>query len=224
MKQRKTWIVAVLCLALLAAIGISQWSAPSAQDAQPYHQRVSQVVQGWPHELGVWSGVDEPVPAAATELLAPNAVLHRTYRDHAAGRSATLMIVQCRDARNLAGHFPPICYPAHGWRLEHQSPRRWRCGEALLIDGMEYIFSYGGVAGSQRMSVANFMILPDGRIAPDMAAVRRVAADYKQRHFGAAQVQVLTDARLPDRQRDRMIAELIHEHRGVIHSIQSGIQ
>jgi hypothetical protein len=221
MNRRKDYLPAALSLALLAAIAIGAMGRPSPADAQAYHLSVRRAIESLPQRIGDWVGTDEPLPPAALELLQPNAVLHRTYRGLASGQSATLLIVQCKDARDLAGHYPPICYPAHGWTLDHQSPRHWT-SDGMAVEGTEYEFSYGTIAGAQRMVVANFMLLPDGRTSPDMAAVYRTASDYQRRFYGAAQVQIVTDARLPEQQRQRIIADFVGAHADVFRTILNG--
>jgi len=219
--NRKDWTTTLACVALLGAIGAARWLGPSPADAEPYHARVKQAVESIPVRIGNWVGEDEPIVAAAIDLLHPNVALHRIYRDAETGYTASLLVVQCKDARDLAGHFPPICYPGQGWRLEHQSPATWDCG-AMTIGGTEYGFSYGSVGGARRIVIANFMLLPDGTIAPDMDAVRRIAADHKRRFFGAAQVQIVSDARLPAQQRERMVRELLKANASVFQLILTG--
>lgn len=221
MPKRKEYFIVALTLMLLGAIGLSTLGRPSPADAQQYHESVQRAFRTVPLRIGTWVGTDEPLLAAAIDLLQPNAVLHRSYRDIATGQSATLLLVQCKDARNLAGHYPPICYPAHGWRLDHQSPRAWT-GSGFTITGIEYEFSYGTIAGAQRMIVANFMILPDGRTSPDMTAVYRVASDRQRRFYGAAQVQIVTDARMPEQQRQRIVLDFVEASADVLQTILSG--
>lgn len=221
MHQRKEYFIAALSLALLGAIGLSTLGRPSPADARQYHEAVEHSFKSVPPRIGDWVGTDEPLLPAALELLQPNAVLHRVYRNITTGQSATLLLVQCKDARDLAGHYPPICYPAHGWRLDQQSTRSWAC-RGITIEGIEYAFSYGTIAGTQRMIVANFMMLPNGHTSPDMAAVYRVASDYQRRFYGAAQVQIVTDARIPEQQRQRIMMDFVEASSDVLQTILSG--
>lgn len=221
MSMRKEYFIAALSLVLLGAIGLNTLGRPSPADAQQYHESVQRAFKSVPQRIGNWIGTDEPLLPAAIDLLQPNAVLHRSYRDIATGQVATLLLVQCKDARNLAGHYPPICYPAHGWQLDHQSPRVWT-GSGFDINGIEYEFSYGTIAGAQRMIVTNFMLLPDGRTSPDMTAVYRVASDHQRRFYGAAQVQILTDARTPEQQRRRIVMDFVEASTDVLQTILSG--
>jgi hypothetical protein len=220
---KKDLMAGALAVLLLGAIGAARWFGPSAADAEPYHARVRVAVEAMPMRVGTWVGEDEPLIAAAIDMLHPNVAIHRVYRDIQTGHTASLLFVQCKDARDLAGHFPPICYPGQGWQLDHQAATRWDCGP-LKIDGTEYAFSYGGVAGANRILVANFMLLPDGTIAADMDAVRRIASDYKRRFFGAAQVQIVTDARIPAQQRERMVRDLLEANAPLFQLILLGEQ
>jgi len=213
--------VAAVSLAMLGIMGLGTLNRPSLADARPYHQRVMQAINTLPMQLGSWIGTDVEVLSLELDILKPNALLHRIYRNVDTGETATLLIVHCNDARDLAGHYPPICYPAHGWQLRHQTAKTWNC-EGLTVQGTEYQFSYGTIGGSNRMNVANFMLLPDGRTTSDMSQVYQLASNYQRRFYGAAQMQVVIDARLPEQQRDRILEELVGANAEVLKIILSG--
>ena len=220
-RQRRELITAAIAIVLLGAIGAARWYGPSAGDAEPYHERVRLAAAAMPLRIGNLVGSEEPVLTAAVDMLQSNVAMHRVYRDLETGGTASLLLVQCKDARNLAGHYPPICYPGQGWHLDRQIPTKWECG-GRVIGGTEYDFSYGALGGARRIVIANFMLLPDGTVAPDMAAVHRIASDHKRRFFGAAQVQIVSDARLPAQQRDRIVRELLEANAPLFNLILSG--
>jgi Protein of unknown function (DUF3485) len=214
-------IAPVFALGLIGAMALGRWSRLAPHDAEPYHARVRAAIEAVPYRVGDWVGTDQPIVEAAVKLLQPNAMLNRVYRNIQTGRTATLLIVHCKDARDLAGHYPPVCYPAHGWQEDDSRERDWAAG-SLPITGMEYAFSYGEAIGRQRMTVANFMVLPTGEIRRDMAAVREVAADYTRHFFGAAQFQIIMDTSIPSADRDAIVAELLGAVRPVIDAIRAG--
>src|SRR5438477_7343006 len=106
----------VLSMGLLAGIVAEQATHLKPKDVEPYHDRARAAVDAVPYFIGNWTGKDDDIPAAAQKLLRPNAILSRTYSEIDTSslggrhREASLLIVQCRDSRDMVGHFPPICY------------------------------------------------------------------------------------------------------------------
>jgi hypothetical protein len=147
-------------------------------------------------------------------------MVNRQYRNVMTGRIVTLLLVHCRDARDLAGHYPPVCYPAHGWTQDSAAPHDWSVGD-LVIEGTEYHFSFKRPLATRRIVVADFMVLPGGPILRDMQGVRRVADDYTQHFLGAAQIQLLMDAAIPAEERDAIVAELVAGIRPAIDAVRA---
>ena len=218
--RKQVWIP-LLSVGLLGAMGFSALSRPTPDDAEPYHLRVKQVAAEIPLRIDRWIGTDKEPTRAAVKLLNPNVLFTRRYRNLDTGRTATFMLVQCKDARDLAGHYPPVCYPAHGWKLKSSAPKYWHFNE-LQIPGMEYRFDFSRLEGTRRIVIRNFMILPDGRIYRDMSGVREAAADYNRHFFGAAQIQLVTDAGMPSPERDEVFRELLEGHQTLIDALRGG--
>jgi len=206
-------------LLLLAGMAVARGYRPRPIDAAPYHEHVRQVAASLPIRIGDWLGTDVAVPPAAIEMLQPNVLIHRQYRHLKTGRTASLLLVQCKDARDLAGHFPPICYPAHGWETAFSRPHTWRL-DGHPIGGMEYGFDFRGPSATRHMIVADFMILPNGQFLRDMQGVRRAAADYTRHFMGAAQFQIVMDASTPESQRNETVQQLLAGCRGTIDAIR----
>lgn len=211
----------LLTLVLLLALGVTTLSRPGPDEAEPYHAHVREVASAVPYRVGDWVGVDEALPREASELLRPNVLFSRRYEHRQTGEWATFLLVQCKDARDLDGHYPPICYPAHGWRQQEAERMETRVN-GLVIPSTQYRFSYHQPEGTSRMVVNNFMILPDGRIMPDIGGVRRAASDYTSRFYGAAQVQLITSDRMSEERRQAVFERLVSANRDVIHAIRSG--
>jgi len=213
-------------LAALILVGIAYHKdrlfVPPA-DAGEYHLNVEQAALDIPFSLGPWVGVDEDVPQAARALLKPNVLVSRRY-SHVNGREwASLLFVHTRDARDLIGHFPPFCYRGAGYVLEAMEERDWLVGD-LPVHGKRYHFKSNGSDRRSSIVVDNFMVLPEGSIARDMDGVNRSAQDVRQRHFGAAQVQVLTDAGMSSERRDEVFIEMVKGCVKTIRSMSSGVE
>jgi hypothetical protein len=212
----------LLALLLLGGVAWETSARPSPEDVAPYHAKVRRAVGAIEYRLGDWVAVEEmPIPPAARAMLRPNALFSRRYENLQTGRQVALIIVQCETARDLRGHFPPICYPSHGWQMVEVLPMQWRIrGE--LLPGIEYHFAKSTSDQVPHMVVANFMILPDGRVVRDMKAVESAAADYLRHFYGAAQVQVVMHSHIPADERVRIVEELIGAIAPVVDVIRSG--
>lgn len=230
----------VLAASLLAGIVAEQRTHIKPADVEPYHARARAAVEAVPYVIGYWTGNDDDIPPAAQKLLRPNAILSRTYRDtqpSARGpRVASLLIVQCRDSRDMVGHYPPICYRAQGRQPEGfpgcmDSPetgveRNWRVGDQV-IPGKEYRFTHRRDGQFWRTTVYNFFIVPQKGILRDMQGVADAAEDYQQRYYGAAQFQVVFTSLVSDdlsqAEHDQIFATLMAPNLTLIKTLTGGL-
>lgn len=224
----------LLSLGLLGGIFAERQRHLKPQDVEPYHATAKVAVEQVPYFIGTWAGQDDEIPVAAQKLLRPNAILSRTFVDSAPGdfrnkyRSASLLIVQCRDSRDMVGHYPPICYRAHGLSIDEKScgPRDWTVN-GKTIPGYEYHFTEVFQGRSSRTTVYNFLIVPGRGIVRDMKGVELAAEDYQQRYYGAAQFQVVFQSQgSADRsraERDEIFATLIGPNIHLIETLTSGV-
>jgi len=203
---------------LLLAMGASNFGFPDAADAEPYHEAVLSLVDEAPKTFGPWDSRPVDLPASAIQLLKPNATLSRKFHDKKGRRRAELLIVQCKDARDLGGHWPPNCYKTSGFTQTAQQSRDWSV-DGVALPGIEYTFEKATSHGEIKQVVANFLILPGVGYVPDMDSVRTAGADYTRRHFGAAQVQVITPASYTPQQREQIFIELVGAHLPLIRGI-----
>lgn len=214
--------VPLLSLLLLGGVAVEKrlFHAP-AGDSDAYHDRVLAASADIPMRIGNFVGKDEAILPAAVALLRPNIIFNRRYDNREQHLSATLLLVQCRDARDILGHYPPVCYPAHGWVQEDAVAREWNV-EGLTIHGTEYIFAANSPSKSGRIAICNFMLLPQGGTVRDMQGVIAAAADSRRKLFGAAQVQVVMDAEVPRAERKAAFMELITAAAPTLKTILAG--
>ena len=230
MTQSKVRIILppLLCVVLLGGIAFEAQKRPLPEIAEPYHKHVKEVAERLPltftDETGSWLGVDRKVQQAAITLLKPNVLIQRQYQNRARNITASLLIVHCPNAQDMKGHYPPVCYPAHGMTQLRAEPRQWQIA-GLDIQGMEYEF----VRRSQDYTkeshtiVYDFMVMPDGRIVQDMDAVSAAAGDYLKRFYGAGQIQVVFDANSAENDREEAFRALIGISRDLIQAMRSGV-
>lgn len=221
------WLVApAICLLLLSGVAVDRmmFHLPVG-DPGPYHARVKEAIDSVPRSFGDWVGKDEPVPQAATELLRPNTILARKYVNRRTGARASLMIVHCTDARDIKGHYPPVCYPANGWEAARgePEPRNWNVN-GLEIPGREYVFYSGNFTTDSGIVVYSFILRPDGAIDRDMRGLGRTAYDPRLRPYGGGQVQVLFDQSVARDARDEAFAELIAACLPAIRTVLNGVE
>jgi len=132
-----------------------------------------------------------------------------------------VLFVQCRDARDMAGHYPPICYPAHGWTLDSSEAAVWNVA-GKEITGTKYRLTLQRQGQSSTIIDYNFLLLPSGQIVPDMDKVIHASRDYLHHFYGAAQVQVIFDADIPAAEQDQIFNELISVYLPVINKVLAG--
>ena len=154
--------------------------------------RVKAAVEAAPSRISEWIGADITVPPAAVKLLHPNAILSRRFKPADGGPAVDLLLVHCTDARDMGGHYPPVCYRAAGWVQEDTS------GETLTLTGRAlplrvYRFSRAeGPGVERRMRVLNVFILPDGTLTPEIRDIRKLSERLALSSQGVAQLQIIT--------------------------------
>lgn len=201
-----------LSLVIVVGVGILAPQPPSI-DAElvARHDRIRRVLEGVPLRCGEWIGEEQPLAPAAVELLRPNASLSRSYRRIGGDERVMLSLIHCSDARDMAGHYPPICYPSHGWSLDLPldasmragglrdsavDPERFESLEVKTVDGRlmplrVYRFSRMGEGLTEiKMTVLSAFILPDGSWNSDLGAIRDVQTRRRASREGVAQIQV----------------------------------
>lgn len=215
------------CAALLIGMVAESGTRIRPADAEPYHARAKAALAAIPMQIGSWSGEEGQVPRDAIKLLHPNFIQEWKFSDNNTAhprwrdRWASLLVDQCRDARDMNGHWPPNCYVNSGEELTSRIPRDWPVG-GLLITGMEYRFLRTSPAESTRTAVYNFLIVPGSGITRDMDGVRKAAEDYQRRYYGAAQFQLLMNADLPQQERDEIFTTLMQPCVPAIRTLMSG--
>lgn len=223
MKADRRWLACVSGGVILGLVYLDHSTLHTlSKNAEAYHARVREAADRIPRAAGDWLGSKTEVPAGAVALLRPNATLSLEFAN-TAGQRASFLLVQCRDARDLLGHYPPVCYDAHGFVLVKRQPLTWDL-EGEPLHGTMYQFSRTDRNDrTTSITVYDVMILPNGETAPDMEGVDRVARHRAQRYYGAAQIQILTDSSLPEDRRTEVIGLLLRGAKPVINAIRAGV-
>jgi hypothetical protein len=234
-ENKGVWIWPLISITMLVGIVAEAQTHVHPADAQPYLDVSRKAINNIPFTLvgptgNLWTGTQVPIAQAATELLRPNTILSRDYVNEATGISVTLLIVDCSDARDLQGHYPPRCYPAQGQPEIDSKPRTWRL-TGMDIKGMEYEFAKGDLGDKE--VVYNFFITPcvpgvavshkelNGAICPDMDDVYISGEDYQRRYYGAAEFQLVMSGTMSADQRDTAFVDLITPIQNVIRTLMN---
>jgi len=208
----------LLCLTVLGGIVAEDRTHLRPGDIAPYHARAKEAIEAWPKTIktseGEWTtSKDDRLPQSAEQLLHPNCELDRLYtsraiRVNSLPAQASLLVVQCKDSRDMVGHYPPICYPAAG------RPNVAKSAFKLMINGKplggtEYQFLFRKPVGEDRQCVYNFFVVPGKGIVADMDGVQEAGKDYQRRYYGAAQFQVVMDADYAQELREKIFKAII---------------
>jgi hypothetical protein len=158
------------------------------------------------------------------ELLKPNVILGRRYVHDATRLTMDLVFVHCPDARDLAGHYPPVCYPSSGWWQDKTVTRtaEWKV-DGLTIPHTVYEFAQSEEPGAPRIRVFHFVLRPDGRIETDMKGLRVAAFDPRKKVYGGGQVQVVFAAATSARDQDAAARDLLEACLPALREILAGV-
>jgi hypothetical protein len=186
---------------LVVLCGLSTWMPSSVhvgEEAVLQRQRIAAAMAAVPFFVGEWVGRDEQVPPEAQKLLRPNAIFSRTYQKPG-GPGLHLLLVHCSDARDMIGHYPPICYPSSGWVAEDvPGPAEGvlHAGEGELpvrLYGFRRMHERGRV---DRIIIFSAFILPGGAVSRDIDRINRQSERLEISVQGVAQLQVIVPAAL----------------------------
>ncbi len=217
-QARNVWILrgalAGLVLVLGSAYAIGQ-SLPDGSAAEAYHEQVREAAVDLPRQVGEWSAIDAELPEAAVALLRPNVLISRRYVDEESGRSFAMLIVQCADARDMEGHYPPNCYPSAGWTALGQQSAQIEIAQRQAT-AIDYGFERQLQGGLDLIHVINLMILPNEGFVTSMSNIRRLGGTVSDRYFGAAQMQFVFDGRWEKQDRLDVVEQVLGQMQPLI--------
>ena len=224
----------LLCLGLLGGIALQQRTRlrPDAPVVREYHENAREAINALDPIITIdgnrWAAKERKPEPAAVRLLRPNIILSRHYEEMVLDRyqrTADLLIVQCRDSRDMTGHYPPICYKNIGYEMLGGAgkPRAPIQVGSASVPFTEYHFEKWNQGQPQQICIYNFFVVPGRGVVRDIKGVHEAAEDYERRFFGAAQFQVLFPmSQVPNQKdRDRIFAGLIQSHPQLIENLIS---
>ncbi len=226
-RRNNAWLVPPVLTAMIL-LGMLRWgwAAPfrSAPEVAGYFASISEKIDEIPYQLGPWLGVDTPVTPAATELLKPNKLVQRRYTNTETGEWFELLVVHCGDVRDMIGHYPPVCYPAHGWSLESEADDTLSSPSGSLPASV-YTLSRRRGLESDRIKVADLFILPEGEgpwVGSELAMIQKAGRYFERARMGAAQLQVITPADMPEERRREIMSRAVTLAADVLEEVRKG--
>ncbi len=213
-------LAAVMILAVFLTRPFEVRNVPGTDE---YFAQVRSRVEAIPYKIGPWLGRDTDISVAAVRLLKPNIIVQRHYIDQETGRSVQLLVVHCGDTRDMRGHYPPVCYPAHGWKSDSSQSTTVRV-QGLLLPATQYHFSTVMNGVQRRMSVINLFVVPreDVQFFADMDGLERASQDFYGAGLGAAQVQIVSMSDEVDLTSDAVVEKFFESLEPVLRVIAEG--
>ena len=220
MRRLSAHLLAPLLAAALALGLFAHMSTMAAQDdTTAFHQAVREAVARLPARIGDFDSVEQSLPPAAGKLLHPNAHFSRRFI-HPDGPWGTVILVHCRDSRDMNGHYPPNCYPGSGWTQQGEARPHLVNLWGRQVPIAEYSFTRPELQQGLSRAIYDFFILPAGGFVTDMDQVRKASGDYRARPYGAAQIQVIFDSKVPEAQRLELLRTFLEPFAPVIDRLQ----
>lgn len=198
-------VAPVASLAAVLALPMILWQRPSATaEAARMQQAVAAAIRSAPYRVGAWAGKDVPVPESAVRLLRPNAVLSRRFVNLTTNESIDLIVVHCNDTRDMLGHYPPVCYPSHGWVFADGADQSRR-GRAASLSALDrtwpvHVYEFSRIrdwSSEVRIQVISFFVLPDGTITNTIDEVNGRTSWMGSSVEGVAQIQFVASGEVP---------------------------
>jgi len=220
--QRWVWPASAgtLLITLLFVGGISLRRPPGLDE---YFLRVRESIDAIPWRIGGWNGKEVPPTPGARRLLRPNVIVQRQYTDEQ-GRVVAMLIVHCGNVRDMDGHYPPICYPGLGWRLEGTSERTIGTGRESL-PATDYSFTRREDGLESSLLVTDFFVLPSAEqpVHARIDAVRAASRSAAIAGLGSAQIQFVSSHPFEETEWSEILKQFASELSFVIDEIGDGI-
>ena len=191
---------------------------PGETDLEGWQYKISDAVEGIPLALGkehTWLMIGEvPIPASQQRMLDLNASCSRRYQ--LLGESptlfVTLFVAHSRDARAMAGHYPPNCYPSSGWLMDDSESNE---GEYFseLPDGTKMRlrqYSFYRPQSDARIRVINGFVLPGGACVSTLGEAAGVMGRAEKSRLGLIQFQMMFDGKIDARRTREVSADVMH--------------
>jgi exosortase len=196
------------------AFAVTWWflpRLPPAPDVEARYRLIRDEVLSLPTRLGPWRGEDIEVPLAEQRILKPNAMLSRSLSMLGGDERAHLLLIHCRDVRDMLGHWPASCYVSAGWQPERDASRVITVPNAgLELQALRHRFSRArGEGAIERTEVWSAFLAPGEPPTGSLNDLAGRAGGRMRSRQGIAQVQVCFPEFMGDEWADRAIRSIL---------------
>ena len=187
-----------ICLALFLCALLITGDIENDPDREARSLRTREAIESLPDLLGPnseWIQVMEvPVPTSQAAMLDLNAHVSRLYQRLGLYPpvQATVFIANSKDARSMAGHHPPNCYPATGWKMDEDesTSHEFPVVGAKKLPASLYKFGRGGDSGP-RLWVVNGFLMPQGVAVATLGETKEQTSRASRSRLGLTQYQIV---------------------------------
>jgi exosortase len=184
---------------------------PPAPDVEARYRTIRDEVLALPARLGPWRGEDVEVPLAEQRILKPNAMLSRSLSMLGGDERAHLLLIHCRDVRDMLGHWPASCYVSAGWKPEKDAGRTLDVPHAgLELEALRHRFSrVRGEELVERTEVWSAFLAPGEPPTGSLEDLAGRAGGRMRSRQGIAQVQICFPGFMKDEEADRAVRSIL---------------
>ena len=189
-------IVAAVLLLTFVSIGRGLFAIEENSRVGPIQEALSAIPSRLIAEEGTWVRQREvAVPSRQAEIFGLSASMSAEYlrlRSRPQLR-AVVFVAYCSDARTMAGHHPPRCYPASGWLMSDQKAEddfSFERSDGRRILGTIYRFVREGVITAE-LTVVNGFFASGERFFGSLVEARKVVKPALLGGKGLFQFQIL---------------------------------
>jgi exosortase len=220
------WAAPAAAIGVLAIVVVfGGFDARRVPGVESYHARIRAAVDAVPYRIGTAIGTDAVVSPGTIRILRPNAILERRYEIQGLPTrdGFGLIVVHCSDVRDLDGHYPPKCYPAHGW-----IPSAEPLGRELIAGSTRarlYEYKRSTDLGEAKVRVVSCFVLPgpNGGVADTMEALLPATRSTRAAGLGAAHFIISFAGSVDDQTLTRTLESVFEQLQPIIRTVEAGV-
>lgn len=200
--------------AAAVAFAATWWMLPTlppAPDVEARFRDIRDQVLALPARLGPWRGEDVEVPLNEQRILKPNAMVSRSLSMLGGDERAHLLLIHCRDVRDMLGHWPASCYVSAGWSPEKDAGREITVPNAGLgLKALRHRFSRARAEGViERTEVWSAFLAPGEPPTGSLEDLAGQAGASLRSRQGIAQMQVCFPQFMDDPLADQAVRSVL---------------